>query len=78
METTLLIIRSNRRKLMRRTRTIALSLSTVLLASCGLMKGLEHDLTIAIRHNGDLYFSGIVNEFNNIIMPQMDLSLIHI
>ena len=76
METTILIIRANRRKLMRRTKTLALSLSTVLLASCGLMKGLEHDLTIAIRHNGDLYFSGIVNEFNNIIMPQMDPAFI--
>ena len=61
---------------MKRISTFAISICVVALTSCGMMKGLEHDITVAIRNNGELYYSGVVNEFNNIILPKMDKSYI--
>ena len=57
---------------MNRIQTFLISSFAVALSSCGIMKGLEHDLTVAIRNKGELYYSGVVNEFNNIILPEMD------
>lgn len=61
---------------MNKLRPLFVSLSAIALASCSMMKGLEHNLTIAIRSQGELYYSGVVNEFNNIILPKMDSSRI--
>ena len=61
---------------MKRLKTIIFSIFAIVLSSCGLMKGLEHDITVAIRNNGELYYSGVVNEFNNIILPKMDAKYI--
>ena len=58
---------------MKKVGTIFLGLLSIVSASaCSLMGGLEQDLTVSIRLNGDLYFSGTVNQFNNVIMPKMD------
>ena len=57
---------------MKKSKHFIIPLFAVILSSCSLVKGLEHNLTIAIRNNGELYFSGVVNEFNNVILPKMD------
>lgn len=46
--------------------------SMLSLSSCGLVKGFEHDITLSIRRNGELYYSTTVNIFNNAILPKMD------
>lgn len=61
---------------MKRKVLFSISFATVFLSSCSMMKGLEHDINVAIRNKGELYYSGIVNEFNNIILPKMDAKYI--
>lgn len=57
---------------MKRKVIFSVSFAAIALSSCAMMRGLEHDLTVAIRNKGELYYSGVVNEFNNIILPKMD------
>ena len=61
---------------MKKANVFLASLSTVFLSACGLMKGLENDLTVSVRVKGELYFSGVVNSFNNVILPKMDASYV--
>ena len=62
---------------MKKRLTAMLSLcSLFLLASCGAMKAFEKDISIAVRLKGELYYSGVVNAFNNVLLPKMDASYV--
>ena len=50
--------------------------SFFLLCSCGVVKGFEQDISISVRVTGELYYSGTVNIFNNVILPKMDASYV--
>ncbi len=71
------ILRLSKEFIMKKIAIVFLGLLSIIVASsCSIMRGLEENLTISVRAKGDLIFSGVVNSFNNVILPKIDPSYI--
>ncbi len=57
-------------------KTLILPLLSIALSGCGLIKGMEKELTVVFEYNGNILSSTTVNQFKNGVVPTLTDSMI--